>query len=225
MSRQVALMVFGGAATRVLATIRQFAVSAALPMSRVHSRLFVKYVTLFVALVSVALLANGLSESWFFYREQRAALTRIQHEQAEVAATKISQFVKGIEAQLGWTVQLPWDASTFQQRRIDAWRLLRQMSAISELEQIDPAGIARLRVSRTEPDAQPATDVSREPKFRDALAHTNYYGPVYFRQNSEPYMTLALSGGHDTGVSVAEVNLTFIWDVAVKPMWSTPSAA
>src|SRR5262249_30471566 len=74
-----------------------------------------------------------------------------------------------------------------------------------------------LRVSRTEPDVVGrAIDVSGEPKFRDATLHKRYYGPVYFRQNSEPYMTLALSGGHDAGVSVAEVNLTFIWDVVSR---------
>src|SRR5262249_18315228 len=46
-----------------------------------------------------------------------------------------------------------------------------------------------------------------------AVARKSYYGPVYFRQNSEPYMTLALAGGPDAGVSVAAVNLTFIWEV------------
>ncbi|MEA3059457.1 MAG: hypothetical protein QOE50_869, partial [Sphingomonadales bacterium] len=41
-----------------------------------------------------------------------------------------------------------------------------------------------------------------------------YYGPVYFRRESEPYMTLAMAGARrDAGVSVAEVNLKFIWDV------------
>lgn len=182
----------------------------------VGSRLFAKYVALVVGLVSVALLANGASEIWFFYREHKASLIRIEREQAESAAAKISQFVKSIEAQLGWTVQLPWDASTFRQRQIDAWRLFRQVSAISELSQVDPSGLMQLRISRTEPDeVGRGIDVSREPKFRDALSRTNYYGPVYFRQNSEPYMTLALSGARDAGVSVAEVNLTFMWDVGI----------
>jgi len=41
-----------------------------------------------------------------------------------------------------------------------------------------------------------------------------YYGPVYFRRESEPYMTLAIAGTRrDAGVSVAEVNLKLIWDV------------
>src|SRR5262249_5101500 len=95
-----------------------------------------------------------------------------------------------------------------------AWRLLRQVSAISEFEQIDPSGHEQLRLSRTEPDEiGSGSDVSGERKFREALSRKNYYGPVYFRQNSEPYMTLALAGAHSAGVSVAEVNLTFMWDV------------
>src|SRR5947208_16816751 len=57
-------------------------------------------------------------------------------------------------------------------------------------------------------------DFSSEPKFAEAVAKKVYYGPVYFRRESEPYMTLALAGTRrDAGVSVAEVNLKLIWDV------------
>src|SRR5262249_23321842 len=207
----------GGAAAWTIAAMQHIRVPDVLPFLPVRNRLFVKYVALFVTLISLALLANGASEIWFVSREHKDSLIRIEREQAEGAAAKISQFVSGVEAQLGWTVQLPWDSSTFQQRRIDAWRLLRQVPAISEVEQIAPSGHEQLRVSRTEPDVVGrAIDVSGEPKFRDATLHKRYYGPVYFRQNSEPYMTLALSGGHDAGVSVAEVNLTFIWDVVSR---------
>ena len=46
------------------------------------------------------------------------------------------------------------------------------------------------------------------------MASKVYYGPVYFRYQSEPYMTLALAGAfRDAGVSVAEINLKFIWDL------------
>ena len=59
--------------------------------ARAHtgSRLFRKYVTLFVAVVCVALLTNGLFEIAFSYQENKQALTRIQREQAEAAAAKI----------------------------------------------------------------------------------------------------------------------------------------
>jgi signal transduction histidine kinase len=185
---------------------------------RVRGRLFRKYVALFVAVVSVALIANGLFEIWFSYREHQEALVRIQREQAESAAAKIAQFVGEIRNQLGWTTQLPWSSATMEQRRVDALRLLRQVPAITELEQIDPTGHEQLRVSRLAMDVVGSgIDMSHEPKFTEAMVHKVYYGPVYFRRQSEPYMTLALAGTiREDGVSVAEVNLKFIWDVVSR---------
>ena len=181
----------------------------------IRTRLFTKYVALFVAVVAVALLANGLFEVLFYYREHKASLIRVQHEQAEAAAAKIGQFVKEIESQLGWTTQLPWSAGSIEQRRFDALRLLRQVPAITELAQVDSTGKERLRVSRLAMDAiDSGIDLSSDPKFTEAVAHKVYYGPVYFRRESEPYMTLALAGTRkDAGVSIAEVNLKLIWDV------------
>ena len=166
-------------------------------------------------MVCVALLTNGLFEIWFSYQENKQALTRIQREQAEAAAAKIGQFIKDIEGQIGWTTQLPWTASALEQRRFDALRLLRQVPAITELAQLDASGKEQLRVSRLAMDAVGVgTDFSKDPKFTEAVAKKIYYGPVYFRRESEPYMTLAMAGARrDAGVSVAEVNLKFIWDV------------
>src|SRR6201997_3738060 len=185
------------------------------PAGQARSRLFIKYVALFVAVVGVALLSNGIFEVIFYYREHKAALIRIQHEQAVAAAAKIGQFVKEVESQLGWTTQLPWSASSIEQRRFDALRLLRQVPAITELAQIDASGKERLRVSRLAMDVvDSGVDLSKEPKFTEAVAHKVYYGPVYFRRESEPYMTLAIAGTRkDAGVSIAEVNLKLIWDV------------
>ena len=183
--------------------------------TKVRSRLFTKYVALFVAVVAVALLSNGIFEVFFYYREHKAALIRIQHEQAEAAAAKIGQFVKEIESQLGWTTQLPWSAGSIEQRRFDALRLLRQVPAITELAQVDSTGKERLRVSRLAMDVvDSGLDFSKDPKFTEAVARKVYYGPVYFRRESEPYMTLSLAGTRkDAGVSIAEVNLKLIWDV------------
>ncbi|PWE79934.1 ATPase [Bradyrhizobium sp. SUTN9-2] len=181
----------------------------------IRTRLFAKYVALFVAVVAIALLANGLFEVYFYYREHKAALIRVQHEQAEAAAAKIGRFVKEIESQLGWTTQLPWSGGSIEQRRFDALRLLRQVPAITELAQVDSTGKERLRVSRLAMDAlDSGIDLSSDPKFTEAVARKVYYGPVYFRRESEPYMTLALAGARkDAGVSIAEVNLKLIWDV------------
>jgi signal transduction histidine kinase/CheY-like chemotaxis protein len=195
------------------------ATAAAPTAAKIRGRLFLKYVALFVAVVCVALLANGIFEVYFYYQEHKAALVRIQREQAEAAAAKIGQFVKEIESQIGWTTQLPWSGTgSLDQRRFDALRLLRQVPAVTELSQIDQKGHEQLRVSRLAMDVVGSqVDFSGDPKFTEAVAHKIYYGPVYFRRESEPYMTLAMAGARrDAGVSVAEVNLKLIWDVVTQ---------
>jgi signal transduction histidine kinase/CheY-like chemotaxis protein len=189
--------------------------AAEAPVTKTRRRLFTKYVALFVAVVCVALLSNGIFDVFFYYQEHKASLIRIQREQAEAAAAKIGQFIKEIESQLGWTTQLPWSAGSIEQRRFDALRLLRQVPAITELAQLDATGKERLRVSRLAMDVVASgADLSNDPKFAEAVARKVYYGPVYFRRESEPYMTLAIAGTRrDAGVSVAEVNLKLIWDV------------
>src|SRR6202166_728190 len=186
--------------------------------STVRSRLFIKYVALLVAVVVLALLANGAFEIWFSYQEHKASLIGIQREQAEGAASKIEQFITEINSQVGWTTQLPWSDSTLDQRRFDALRLLRQVPAITELAQIDASGHEQLRVSRLTMDVVGSgIDYSTKTEFTQAAAHKVYYGPVYFRRESEPYMTLSLAGTRrDTGVSIAQVNLKLIWDVVSK---------
>ena len=185
------------------------------PRTKTGVGLLFKYVALVFAVVLVALITNGVFEVWFSYQEYKSSLIRIQREQAEAAAAKIGQFVREIEAQVGWTTQLPWSAGTLEQRRFDGLRLLRQVPAITELSQLDATGHEQLRVSRLAMDVVGSqTDYSKDPKFTEAVAHKVYYGPVYFRRESEPYMTLALAGTRrDAGVSVAEVNLKLIWDV------------
>jgi signal transduction histidine kinase len=184
-------------------------------LQKFRASLFHKYVVLFLAVVSLALLTSGLSQIWFSYREHKASLIRIQHEQASAAANKISQFIREIESQIGWTTLLPWSEGALVQRRFDGRRLLRQVPAITEFSQLDSAGREQLHVSRLAMDVVGSQiDFSAEPKFQDAVDRKVYYGPVYFRHESEPYMTLSLAGSlQDAGVSIAEVNLRLIWDV------------
>jgi signal transduction histidine kinase len=180
-----------------------------------RGRLFRKYVVLFIIVVSTALAASGLLEIWFSYREQIASLARLQREQGAAAAYKIGQFIESIEDQVGWTTQLPWSAESVEQRRFDALRLLRQVPAITELRQIDAEGREQLHVSRLALDVIGSQeDFSQNEFFLGAMAEQTFFGPVYFRRESEPYVTMAQSGSRrDVGVAIAEVNLKFIWDL------------
>ena len=96
----------------------------------------------------------------------RALQLRILSLKAEAAADKIAAFIADIESQLSWTTQLPWSASTLEQRRFDGLRLLRQSAAITELSQLDSSGKEQLRVSRLAMDVVGSqTDFSKDPRL------------------------------------------------------------
>jgi signal transduction histidine kinase/CheY-like chemotaxis protein len=170
---------------------------------------------MFVGVVSLALLINGGSDIWFSNQEQQALLVRIQRGQAEAAAEKIAQFLSEITAGLAWETQLTWNDVTLDEWQFDAVRVFHQVPALTELAQLDPRGLEQFRVSREAPDViKSGLDHSKEASFIQAVANKVYYGPVYFVDESQPFMTVAMAGTRpEFGVIVGQVNLTFIWDV------------
>jgi signal transduction histidine kinase len=176
--------------------------------------LFLKYVVLFLGLVSGVLVINAALDLYFVYQENRRASINVQREKAEAAAQRIESFVRGIENQIGWVAYAQFDSLPAEQRRFDYVRLLRQVPAITELVQLDRDGREQLRVSRLSMDVVGSgTDRSAEPAFVEAKAHKVYFGPVYFRKESEPYLTMAVWHGGRGGVTVAEINLKLILEV------------
>ena len=186
-------------------------------VSQPRGRLFQKYAVLFATLVGGVLLASTLIEIYFSYQENKTTLVRIEREKAVAAATTIEQFVKEIERQLRWSAQYLVDspAEALEQRELDYLRLLRHVPAIAELSHLDSSGKEELKVSRLAMDeVGNQADLSQEPKFIEAKSGKTYFSPVYFRNESQPYMTIATVGSEgDTGVTVAEVNLKLIWEV------------
>src|SRR5262245_25091725 len=67
---------------------------------RLERRILRKYLVTFVALVSLALLISGLVGAYFSYQENRAALGRLQREQASSAAAAIQAFLTDIDRQV-----------------------------------------------------------------------------------------------------------------------------
>src|SRR5271167_215618 len=183
--------------------------------ARPRRLLFQKYLTaLFVAVV-VPLLANGASEAWFGYRDQREVLTQRLHAEARSAAGKIQGFLDDITDQLQWTVQLPWRDSMDERHRFDVLRLMRQVPAVVEVTLVDGTGAERLHVSRVDPDVvDSGIDRASDPAVLGARSGRIWYGPVTLHEGSEPYMTISVAGARPgNGVTVAVINLKLIWDV------------
>ncbi len=181
-------------------------------------RLFPKYALLIITLVGAMLIASGAIGIYFSYRETEAHLVALQVEKAQSAATRIEQFVLDIEHQLSWTALPRIDSgNALEQRRIEYLKLLRQAPAITEVVWLDDMGHEQMRVSRLAMDAiSSGSNLSQEPKFREAIGGRVYYGPVYFRKDTEPYMTISRPAGNGGGVTAAEVNLKFVWEVVSR---------
>jgi len=183
-----------------------------------RGRLFRKYLLLIISLVSVALLASGGIGLYFSYQEHRAALASLQREKAVAAAARIEQYLRQVSQQLGYAALPQMDAGDVELRRVEFLKLLRQAPEVTDIAQIDGSGREQLAVSRLGMDVVASgKDRSREPAFQQARRGQPWFGPVYFRKETEPYMTVATrSGGLGSPVTVAEVNLKFIWDVVSR---------
>src|SRR5262245_29798930 len=194
-----------------------------------RGRLFRKYVVVLLVLVGGVLMISGLVDLYFSYRETQRAIVRVERAKAVAAAAHIEQFLKEVEVQVRETTRTASDdpdasqvgparlgfreglgAALSEQRELDFLRVLRNVPSIGELSHLDLAGKEQLRVSRLDPDVVGSQeDFSRSPKFVTARAGKTYWGPVYLKDEAEPYVTLAVPvGKYAIEVTTAEVGLT-----------------
>src|SRR5262249_49514219 len=145
------------------------------------------------------------SETWFGYRDQRVHLNNLLQAETRSAAGRIEAFIDEIRDQIGWVVQLPWDERQDNGHKIDAQRLLEQVPAIISVRLIDQTGTERMFVSRLELNrVGRGANLAAEPAVIGALAHGVWYGPVRYRRDSEPCMTIAVAGHRAAdGIAIA----------------------
>ena len=175
----------------------------------------------FATVVVIALLVSGLLEIAFSYQEQRNALERLQSERAEAAVDSIQNFFDDTQRAIGWTMppgRLDGPDGLIE-RRDDYLRLLRETPAVSEVSYIDARGREQIRLSRRSLNRMGSgQDFSREPVFMTARAAGVFYGPVYFRNDLEPSMTISIAEvGGAGGVTVTQVNLKAVWQAVARP--------
>jgi class 3 adenylate cyclase len=185
------------------------------PVKRPRRSLFLRYfVTLFVAVV-VPLMLGAISEAWLGYRDQRLHLDELLQIEARSAADRIQTFVDGIRDQIGWVVQFPWTTGEEDSHKIDAERLLQQVPAIVSITLVDQTGTERAFVSRLGLNRiGRGANMEADQAVLGARASKVWYGPVLYRHDSEPYMTMAVAGNRAaSGVAIADINLKLIWDV------------
>ena len=188
------------------------------PMPRRRTLLW-KYAAYSAALVTGVLVAVGAVTGYFAYRDAEATQGVLLREKAGAVAIHIGTFVWGIEEPLAWELAAPaYPGAERTDRRVEMAGLLRRLPQVTELRWIDPAGRERLFVSRVGPDTVGSgADFSADPRFIGARGNGIYTSPVYFRGESEPFLSLAVgSTAPGAGVLIAEVNLKFMWQVVSR---------
>jgi hypothetical protein len=167
-----------------------------------RGRLFRKYLLLILAPVTVILLASGWISFDFSSTEIKSGIAALQHEKAVAAASRIEQYMRQISQQLAYASLPQVDANDVELRRIEFLKLLRQAPEVTDIAQTDATGRETIAVSRLGMDViGSGKDRSQEPAFRNARKGQPWHGPVYFRKETEPYMTIAMRSGSDAGPS------------------------
>ena len=179
--------------------------------------LFRKYAAVLILLVGGMLLLSSLVGIYFSYQQTKAKLVELERQQTLAAASRIGQLVTRIEWQLRAVMQVPFDDPRMAraQREIDFLRLLRDVSTITEIVQLDSTGKVQLLLSRFAPnEIGSQRDLAQDPRFLRTRIGRAYFGPVYFRNGSEPYLTIAVPWGDGAPeVAAAEVNLNALREV------------
>lgn len=188
--------------------------AASTSRSRGH-RLATRYALLVFLVTGLVLTLSAVVSGWFIWQQQRALVAAVQGERVAAAAARIRFFVEDIEARLRWMLAEPWLMQDIEDRQIDAQRQMRAALAISELAWIEADGREAFHVSRIGEDrGVGARNWAGVPEFVEARAKGIAFGPVYFFDQSEPYVRVAMAGqGSEAGVVLAVVNLKNIWDI------------
>ncbi|GLR40718.1 hypothetical protein GCM10007880_12340 [Mesorhizobium amorphae] len=160
--------------------------------------------------------AGGISNTWFSYVDQRAILSALLRSEATSAADKIESFLDSIKIPLGSTI--PEDVSAnagVKQLRLLFLRVMHQVPGILSISFVDGADAERLHVSRTGKNrTESGADRSGDPAVVGARTAKVWYGPVIYRQGSEPSVTMAMANYDDT-----VLENTIIAEISLKPIW------
>ncbi len=96
--------------------------------------------------------------------------------------------------------------------------MLRNVPAITALRHLDSSGTERLSVSVAELDSvNSGKSYSTSPEFLVTQARKRYFSPIFLRNKTEPHMLVAVAVAETAPeITVAEVNLSPIWDVVSR---------
>jgi len=175
-----------------------------------------KYAAYFADVVSALLIISGAVGGYFAYRESVTALEQVQQAKARFAAAQIENFMRSVQdASLATVAKFSTTGPVgTEELQLELVALLRHHPEISDLHWIDADGVERVAFSRFDRNVADAThDWSEDPAVLAARETSRYVGPIHFRKETEPYVSVAAAANSRGRVLIAEVNLKYVWDI------------
>jgi signal transduction histidine kinase/CheY-like chemotaxis protein len=181
--------------------------------------LFRRYVATLAGLVSASVLAVGTILALYHYSQDQQRAHEVQTAEARAAAASIDAYLRGIEGVLrslsarsaeGSVASRAAQASDFRDALKFEPAILNIRSLGSDLRETN--FVSRLDADRIESGtAQPSI---QQLLRRCAVGFC--YGPVFVRDQTEPYVALAIRGHPGGETLAAEISVRFIDDVLAR---------
>jgi signal transduction histidine kinase/CheY-like chemotaxis protein len=178
-----------------------------------------KYAAWFSGLVSILLVLSGALAGYFAYRQAMVAVEESQLQRARFVADSIAGVVGRVEDALALAVEKFGDngPADVESLGVELIALLRNHPAVIELYWIAGDGRERLALSRYGRDRlESGRSWSHDPRFAALGARISRAGPVSFRSDGEPYVSLAARRKLGGPALLADVDLRFVSDAISK---------
>jgi signal transduction histidine kinase/CheY-like chemotaxis protein len=181
--------------------------------------LFRRYVITLAGLVSVSVLTVGSILAVYHYSQDRQRAHEVQTAEARAASASIDAYLRGIEGVLhSLSGRLAEGAATGREAQARDFRdALKFEPAILSIRSLGLNFRETNFVSRLDPDR--VESAIAQPAIANLLRNCTAvfcYGPVFVRDQTEPYVTLA-TRIHQSGETLAaEISVRFIDDVLAR---------
>lgn len=165
-------------------------------------------------MVTSLLIVFGAADAWFAFRANLESVSYRQQTEARVAAREIRLTLAVMEEQIGHVARLPWESGLLrlEDQQDEFHRLQRLIPSILELRALDAQRREQVFVSQLDADRlRSGIDLTQQTTFVKPDQGTVFYGRVYHRNQSEPFVQLAIRETPTMGrITVADIDLRHI---------------
>lgn len=181
--------------------------------------LFRRYVATIAGLVSVSVLAVGSTLAFYHYAQDQQRAHELQTAEARAASASIDAYLRDIEGVLRSLSNRSAEGTTAGRdaQARDFRDALKFEPAILNIRSLDSTGLETNFVSRV--DADRVESHSPQPAIQQLLERCTTrlcYGATFIRDQTEPFVTLAIKGSPGAESLAADISVRFIDDVLAK---------